>query len=96
MNYRARLFGGDTASLKALAALLICGIFILGFSVLAAVSGVDSLTQQAEENLVRRGWAAHVSELTASVVPQIDWDDAVAKLDNTFDPNWARTNIGPI
>lgn len=60
----------------------------------ALATRVDITSCQREEALVGNGLQARVSELEQAVVPQANWDDAVANLDRRFNIEWARANVG--
>ena len=53
----------------------------------------DSNSRDREERMVRHGFDQLVDEYAAVVVPQIDWDDAVDKIDNHFEPGWVDENL---
>lgn len=54
----------------------------------------DRASIQREEAMVSNGINARTAEIEAMVKPNAVWDDAVKHLDNSFDPQWARDNIG--
>ena len=62
-------------------------------SLLIWASHVDRDVRRQEEDLVRRGLAASIKEIERSILPETNWDEAVAKLDNHFDPAWADANL---
>ncbi len=76
----------------ALAATLVLGVLIVGTVVLMQQD--DAASVWREEQLVENGIQARMQEVAASVVPQVVWDDAVINLDNRYDPDWAKDNIG--
>jgi len=53
----------------------------------------DSASREREQRMVSHGFGQHITEYASVVVPQIDWDDAVDKIDNHFDPAWIDRNI---
>lgn len=76
-------------------------VIIFGLTILVLTAGVhfavrtfDKGSETREQVLARQGIAQRINEVALLVVPQTDWDDAVRKLDNTFDPSFSRTNIG--
>ena len=62
-------------------------------SLLIWASHVDRDVRQQEEDLVRRGLIASIKEIERSILPETNWDEAVANLDNRFDPAWANANL---
>ena len=75
-----------------LVSFLALGALILGL--LWGAQGVDHIARDTQQSVVAKGLETRFSELEALVVPQADWDDAVAHLDNRFDPAWAAANVG--
>lgn len=82
---------GPLTALMVVAAL---GLICLCLSVYEGVAGIDSIARASEEQLVRGGWAARQAEIGAAIAAEIDWDEAIAHLDNTFDAAWARADVG--
>jgi diguanylate cyclase (GGDEF)-like protein len=77
----------------------LCLVMILTTAVMAAatfalVGRFDGEVRAREEAIVSNGWDVQVADIAHRVVPQAAWDDAVLHLDNRFDPDWARDNIG--
>lgn len=69
----------------------------LGLLVLLSVFLIqrfDRAATEREEHMVENGLAVVIAELNRVVATQVEWDGAVANLDNRFDPNWADFNIG--
>jgi len=54
----------------------------------------DDASCRREETLVENGLRGRRIEIERSIIPQVVWDDAVRNLDNQFDADWARDNIG--
>ncbi len=54
----------------------------------------DEVALQREQVVVGNGLSSRVAEIGRQVVPQAVWDDAVINLDNRFNRDWARDNIG--
>ncbi len=54
----------------------------------------DKAALQREQLVVGNGLSSRVAEIGRQVVPQAVWDDAVVNLDNRFNRDWARDNIG--
>lgn len=72
-------------------ALLTVGVLVAVLFTLAA--RVDQGALRHEQQLVQRGVDSKIADLQRVVSPQVFWDDAVAHLDNRFDPAWAADNI---
>ncbi|MBU6269610.1 MAG: EAL domain-containing protein, partial [Sphingomonadales bacterium] len=56
-------------------------------------SEVDRGNRLREERMVEQGFAQRVAELADAVAPIVDWDDAVARIDNGFDKAWIDGNF---
>ena len=82
---------GPLTALMVVAAL---GLICLCLSVYEGVAGIDAIARASEEQLVRSGWDARQAEIGAAIAAEIDWDEAIAHLDNTFDATWARADVG--
>ena len=54
----------------------------------------DVAAADHERAIVQRGVVEVGKELDAVVSTQVDWDKAIDKLDNKFDPAWADFNLG--
>ena len=72
--------------------LLTVGVLVAVLFMIAARVDRDALLH--EQALVERGVQSKTSDIERTISPQVDWDDAVAHLDNRFDPEWARENVG--
>jgi signal transduction histidine kinase/CheY-like chemotaxis protein len=83
-----------SAPLRALFLVALVGVVCVGVSVVEGIAGVDAIARRTEENLVRNGWFARQAEQGASISAETDWDEAVVRLDNYFDPVWAQANVG--
>jgi diguanylate cyclase (GGDEF)-like protein len=87
LNLEERMFGPFT------------GITVLAVAFILVSLGVwvhdaDQASRVREQRLVANGVEARIHELEAMIIPQSNWDDAVANLDVTFDPEFAADNIG--
>ena len=71
-------------------------VAVLGlvFGLLQFAQQSDLAAREREETVISNGFAARISEVEALVVPNLVWDEAVRNLDNRFDLEWARENIG--
>ncbi|MEY4240103.1 MAG: hypothetical protein RL339_2704 [Pseudomonadota bacterium] len=70
---------------------------VLGLLVLLSVFLIqrfDRAATEREEHMVENGFSLLVAELNGVVATQVEWDGAIEKLDNRFDPNWADFNLG--
>ncbi len=76
-----------------LAGLVLLTVAILVVVMFLIAARVDLGAQQHDEDLVRRGMVAKIRDVERSIAPQVVWDEAVSRLDNQFDPAWARDNI---
>ncbi len=84
---KSRLFAPIVAmTLGGLALLVIISIFL--------VRGFDLSAAEREQKMVAHGFARQLDEIDAVIVPQVDWDEAVKRLDHAFDPHWADFNLG--
>ena len=83
--------GKESIAVIAVAATAIVALMA---GVIAAANRIDSLSARHDEQLVANGLVLKESGLRACTSPNTVWDDAVANLDNRFDPAWANTNIG--
>ncbi len=77
----------------------LAGMALLTVAVLVAVlfmtaARVDRDALDHEQALVARGVQSKTADIERIVSPQVVWDDAVQHLDNRFDPQWARENVG--
>ncbi len=72
----------------------LCGMLLLFGMALFLALRFDHASAQRERNMVEHGFERQLREFDAIIVPQADWDDAVRKLDNAFDPAWADRNFG--
>ena len=84
---RTGLFGPIVAMvLTALVLLLVLSVFL--------IERFDLASADHERAIVKRGIVEQGKVLDAVVATQVGWDNAIAKLDNTFDPAWADFNLG--
>ena len=77
--------------------LVVLAVFAMALLVGMAFVLVDQFDVSArkrEQAVVQSGLIARTAEVGQMVAPQLEWDDAVRHLDNRFDPDWARTNVG--
>ena len=76
-----------------LAILAVVGTLLLIGSLLVGARQVDSLVRHHEEFLVLRGVGGQVKAIENAIQARTFSDEAVRKLDNHFDPTWARNNL---
>ena len=77
--------------------LLGLAIFAMGLLVAMAfvlVRQFDVAARDREQAVAQNGLLERTREVGQMVAPQVEWDEAVLRLDNRFDPAWARDNIG--
>ena len=77
-----------------LAILSFVGMTLLVGTVFTLVRQFDVAAREREQTVVANGVLGRVDETAAMVVPQTSWDEAVHHLDNRFDVEWARKNVG--
>ena len=65
--------------------------FIAGLLIWAVQ--VDATARKREQFLVGEGVRARAAEVGAVVTSITDWDEAVAHLDNRYDPDWTQANL---
>lgn len=82
-----RLIGPAIAGI----ALLIAGMATFPYY---GVARIDAEARQRQETLVERNIALWISDIEFSLTAWTIWDEAIAKLDNSFDFEWADRNIG--
>ncbi len=75
-------------------AMTLSGMLLLFGLALFLVYRFDQAASLRERNMVEHGFERQLQEFDAIIVPQADWDDAVLKLEHSFDPNWADRNFG--
>jgi diguanylate cyclase (GGDEF)-like protein len=61
---------------------------------LAIVRRFDQTAREREQAVVVNGLGQRAQEVAKLALPQVVWDDAVAHLDNRYDPAWTAQNIG--
>jgi diguanylate cyclase (GGDEF)-like protein len=72
-------------------ALLITGLAAIPYY---GVETVDADARSQQETLVERNVAMWIGDVEFSLTAWTIWDEAIAKLDNSFDRDWADRNIG--
>ena len=77
-----------------IAAMVLGGLVLLIALSAFLIERFDVASADHERAIVVRGIAEQAKELDAVVATQVDWDQAIAKLDNAFDPAWADYNLG--
>jgi len=87
MESQRKIFVPIAVSLTAAAAIMV-------LAVLGAAATMNAQTEARQTALLNNGLAGKVQEINHQVVTQVVWDDAVQHLDNQFDPDWAKSNIG--
>lgn len=71
------------------------GMILLAAGLLVtAARQADLREREYEQSLVGNGMRQRAREVQATLNPYIVWDEAIHKLDNDFDVNWASQNIG--
>ena len=54
----------------------------------------DWTASEREQSMVQQGFQRQLEQYDDLLVPQADWDKAIAKLDHRFDPEFADVNFG--
>jgi diguanylate cyclase (GGDEF)-like protein len=72
-------------------ALLIVGMAIF---IYYGATQIDAQAKKRQETLVHNNIALWISDIEFSLTAWTIWDEAIAKLDNSFDFEWADRNIG--
>lgn len=58
------------------------------------VARFDATALERERTMVEQGFTRQIQQYGSSIVPQANWDRAVAKLDHKLDPDFADVNFG--
>jgi diguanylate cyclase (GGDEF)-like protein len=69
-------------------------ILLAGVALTVATRHADARERQYEQTLVRNGLRQRGQEVQTALNPYVIWDEAIIKLDNQFDREWATQNIG--
>ncbi|UWU24263.1 diguanylate cyclase (plasmid) [Rhizobium sp. CB3060] len=71
-------------------------LFIAGMATFPyyGVKRIDAEARRSQEMLVERNISLWISDVEFSLTAWTIWDEAIAKLDNSFDAEWADRNIG--
>jgi diguanylate cyclase (GGDEF)-like protein len=56
-------------------------------------SRYDAINRDRDQRVIGAGFQRRIDDFAASLIPQTQWDDAVAHLDNHFDPIWTDRNL---
>ena len=75
-------------------AMALGGLVLLAALSIFLIERFDVASADHERAIVQRGIVEQGKELDAVVATQVDWDMAIEKLDNKFDPAWADFNLG--
>lgn len=74
-----------------LIAILLAGLAAIPYY---GVARLDAELRQRQETLVGRNISIWISDVEFALTAWTIWDESIAKLDNTFDPEWTDRNIG--
>ncbi len=77
-----------------IAAMTLGGIAVLIALATFLVARFDEAAFSREQRMVAFGFEQQIDRLKSILVPQVDWDDSIAKLDHRFDPDFADINFG--
>lgn len=72
-------------------ALLIAGLAMFPYY---GVTRINAEARERQETLVERNIALWITDIEFSLTAWTIWDEAIAKIDNTFDFEWTDRNIG--
>ena len=72
----------------------LAGLVLLVVLAAFLIERFDVASADHEQAIVQRGIVEQGKALDAVVATQVDWDTAIEKLDNKFDPAWADFNLG--
>jgi diguanylate cyclase (GGDEF)-like protein len=73
----------------ATAVMLLAGVLLI-----TAVRQADQRERLYEQTLVSNGLRQRAREVQTALNPYVIWDEAILKLDNDFDLQWASQNVG--
>ncbi len=77
-----------------IAAMTLGALVLLVVLVVFLVNRFDNTAIAREQSMVESGFAQQMRQLNEIVVPQVDWDKAVAKVDRTMDVDFADLDFG--
>lgn len=77
-----------------IAAMTLGALVLLVVLVVFLVNRFDDTAIAREQRMVESGFAQQMRQLNEIVVPQVDWDKAVAKVDRTMDLDFADLDFG--
>lgn len=77
-----------------LVALAVFALALLVSMAFLLVGQFDVSARNREQVVVENGLAERTREIGKMISPTVEWDEAVRRLDNHFDPEWARSNVG--
>lgn len=77
-----------------LAVLAVFTVGLLAVAGAALVGEIDHAATLREQSVVENGLMGRMREVSERAATEVVWDEAVAHLDNHFDPEWARQNVG--
>ncbi|HWT52986.1 MAG TPA: CHASE4 domain-containing protein, partial [Caulobacter sp.] len=69
-------------------------ILLAGVALTVATRHADVREREYEQTLVGNGLRQRAKEIQTALNPYVIWDEAIIKLDNQFDLDWTRQNIG--
>ena len=72
----------------------ISALVLLVALALFLIQRFDVVAAEREQVLVEHGFARQIDELNAVIATQVDWDEAIRRLDHKFDAQWADFNVG--
>lgn len=75
---------------------IIVGFLLLGLAAVLyfGATRLDAEARERQETLVRRNVATWISDTEVALTSWTIWDEAIEKLNNSLDPDWAERNLG--
>ncbi|MDM9622634.1 diguanylate cyclase [Rhizobium sp. S96] len=77
-------------------AIILIAILLTGLAAVPyyGVARLDAKIRERQETLVKRNISIWISDVEFALTAWTIWDESIAKLDNSYDPEWADRNIG--
>ncbi|GGC07855.1 diguanylate cyclase [Novosphingobium endophyticum] len=77
-----------------IAGLTFGGLLLLVLLTIFLIHRFDRTALQREQHMVEQGFHRQIEQYEEVIVPQADWDKAIARLDHEFDADFADVNFG--
>lgn len=69
-------------------------IAVAGVALYSMARSADQTELAYEQGLVTRGLAFRIQEVEKELFAHVIWDEALINIDNRYDADWVRKNIG--